>query len=767
MKGQHMSLSQDQVGALNQLLQQAAGLLDAGQLPQAEACCQQVLAVIPVQADALHILGLAALRRGQAEAAVSFITRAVQAAPAPTPFMYLNRGSALQMAGQLQAALQDYRQAVALMPELVMAHANMAVVLETLGDLAAAALSYRRVLELAPAAADICCRLAAVLQALGQAGEAETLFRRAMALQPQHPDALCGLAALLQQQGRAGEALALCRLALQLPSPTAVLLMNVGAVLLLLGQLEDGLAVSRRALALDPDLLNACNNIGSMLVGEGRLVEAEACYREALLRHPQWALGQFNLGNILRAMNLPAAAEAAYRVVLALDPQWAAAWCNLGSACGDQGRLEEAVAAYRRALAMQPGWAEPQSNLLLTLQYMSTISPAAIFAEQRGYAAWLEAPLKEHWPAHANAPDPQRRLRIGYVSADFRRHPVANFFEPVLASHDHSQFEIFCYYNNSIRDEVSLRLEQQADHWCVCAGMTNEQMAARIQADGIDILFDLSGYSAGNRLPVFARKPAPVQVTWIGYPGTTGLSAMDYRLTDAWLDPPGLTECYHSEQLVRLTGSATFRPADSSPAVNPLPALGSGAVTLACLNSLIKVNPQVIAVWARILARLPGARLMLGNVSEPGMVQRMQAMFADAGVAAERLILMPNLPLQDYLALHHRIDLALDPFPYGGGTSTYHSLWMGVPVITLAGASAPARQGAAILGGLGLTECIAESEDAYVERVLALLADLPALERLRQSLRQRLEATVALGAGPLTRSLEQALRQMWQHWCRR
>jgi predicted O-linked N-acetylglucosamine transferase (SPINDLY family) len=325
--------------------------------------------------------------------------------------------------------------------------------------------------------------------------------------------------------------------------------------------------------------------------------------------------------------------------------------------------------------------------------------------------------------------------------------------------------ELHCYYNHAARDWQTDAIAAHADHWVDCIGMSDEELAERIRSDGIDILVDLSGHTAYNRLLVFARKPAPIQVTWIGAAGTTGLSAMDYRISDRYLTPPGMFDAYHSERLVLLpdTGVA-YRPDPDGPPVNPLPALSSRRVVLACLNNLVKINRRVLQVWARLLAALPTAQLMLGNVKTPGIRRDVLQRLAEAGIDQDRVILQSRLAIRDYLALHHGIDLALDPFPYGGGTTTMHSLWMGVPVLTLAGDQVVSRCGASALARVGLQDFITYDEDEYVDRAINICSDLPALDRLRQSLRGRMNQTNC-DAATITRQLEALFRQMWIEWC--
>ena len=384
--------------------------------------------------------------------------------------------------------------------------------------------------------------------------------------------------------------------------------------------------------------------------------------------------------------------------------------------------------------------------------------------EHLRFAQRFEAPLMHHWRWHHNTPDKEKRLKIGYVSGDFRNHAVAYFIEPILGHHDKSQLEVYCYYNHPQHDSITQRIRQMVDHWVPCKSLSDDNLAERIRSDGIDILIDLSGHTGHNRLLTFAKKPAPVQITWLGYPGTTGLAAMDYRLTDAYLDAPSMTEQYHTETLLRLP-CAVFHPDPLSPPVNALPALSSGQFTLACLNNLAKINQDVIRLWARILTALPQARLLLGNVMGESARRGLLDMFAGEGIAADRLILHPKMALSDYLELHHQIDLALDTFPYNGGTSSCHSLWMGVPVMTLAGHTTVSRVGVAVMAGAGLPEFVTSTEDEYVERTLELARDLPRLNQVRQTARDRMNGRPGSDPEDFTRRLEHEYRSVWTRWC--
>ncbi|MDP2977582.1 MAG: tetratricopeptide repeat protein [Thiobacillus sp.] len=645
----------------------------------------------------------------------------------------LQLASAHHQAGRLVEAEAVCKQILQVSPNHPDALYLMGMIAYQIGMHDVAAVFFSGVIEVAPHLADAHNNLGVVLMAQGQLAEAAASYQKAISLQPGHPNAHYNLGNAFKDQGR----------------------------------LDDAVASYQKAIVLTPENAPLFNNLGDVLQTQGKLTEAVANYRKALRINPNLAEVHHNLGDALRELGQLDEAVAFCRLAILIKPDYAEAYSSLGNALQHQGKLEETIACYRQALSIKPDSANTYSNLLLTMQYMSTVTPAEVFSEHQRYAERYETPLKANWLPHPNSRVPDRRLRIGYVSGDFRNHAVTFFIEPILASHDKSQVEIYCYYTYGKHDSHTERIAAYADHWLACPEMSDEALADRIRADGIDILVDLSGHTGYNRLPVFARKPAPLQATWIGYAGSTGLTAMDYRITNEEMDPPGLTERYHSETLLRMPDSGVaYRPEPGCPLVNPLPALTSGEFVFASLNNLIKTNPSVVELWARILNALPHARLMLGNVTDSGTRQRVIDQFGQAGVTTDRLILQPRMPLNDYLALHHQIDLALDPFPYNGGTTTVHALWMGVPVVTLAGEHMVSRCAVPLLSRVGLDEFITHNEEDYFQRAVRMAQDLPGLDRIRQSLRERM-STSNYGPQTVTRHLEAAYREMWRKWCTR
>ena len=516
---------------------------------------------------------------------------------------------------------------------------------------------------------------------------------------------------------------------------------NLGAELDATGQPSDAERAYRRALELDPALAQAWYNLGRLLQQGDRLAEAESCYREAAAR-------------------VDARAD---------RPLWQLIYNNWGLLLYTQGRPTEAVALYRQAIAEHGDAADLWSNLLLTMQYAEDYTQAQLFAEHLAYAQRFETPLKASWPAHPNSREPGRRLKIAYVSPDFRAHSVAFFIEPVLAHHDRGQTEVYCYCSNPSSDQVTLRLKSLVEHWRDISAMGDGEASRQIMEDGIDILVDLAGHTAGGRLQIFARKPAPVQLTWLGYPCTTGLSAMDYRFSDIHADPVGMSEAYYSEKIYRLPDTFDcYAPAPDAPAVGALPALAQGAITFGSFNNLAKLSPAVRRLWARVLLAVSGSRLLLkaAALADASTRQRLIDDFAALGVGAERLLLVPRDATHSaHLGRYNQIDIGLDPFPYNGVTTSFEAVWMGVPVVTLAGSSFYARMGVSMLTNLGMSELVALTPQDYVATAARLAGDLDRLAALRAGLRGRMANSLLTDAKRFTLHLEGAYRKMWADWC--
>ncbi len=476
---------------------------------------------------------------------------------------------------------------------------------------------------------------------------------------------------------------------------------------------------------------------------------------------PDYALAHYNRGLLWQDRGNLDEAVACYRQALRWDSSYAEAHNNLGNALKDLGALDETVASFRRAMELAPDVPTAHSNLLYTLVFCPGLDAQAILEEHRHWSRRFAEPLSRLIQPHLNDCSSHRRLRIGYVSPDFRDHAQSFFMVPLLSAHDHENFEIYCYADVARPDEITARLHSLADVWRSIAGLSDEQVAGLIRQDGIDILVDLTMHMAGNRLLVFARKPAPVQVTWLAYPGTTGLSTIDYRLTDPYIDPPGLHDHNYSEESIRLPDAFwCYDPLAGEPAVSALPAVENGHITFGCLNNFCKVNDSVLKLWAQVLTAVDGSRLLL--LAPQGSVRRRALdLLEREGVSPDRVSFVARQPRPQYLELFHRIDIGLDTFPYNGHTTSLDGFWQGVPVVTLVGDTPVARAGLSLLINLGLPELVAETRDQFVSIAVALAGDLPRLSTLRATLRDRLQASPLSDAPRFARMVEAAYREMW------
>lgn len=598
----------------------------------------------------------------------------------------------------------------------------------------------------------------------GRDRDAEAPLRRACALMPGNASAWDNLGLACHRLGRHAEAEGCFRRGTDLEPGRLSLWVNWSMSASETGDAQAAETYARRALALDPRQADAWLNLGNALVDQGRPDDAETAYRNALGARPGFSEALLSYALLLEQRGRLAEASQAYgRFIQARPDDWRG-HAGLGKVYATLGWNEPAGACYRRAVELDPSAEIARSGLLMSRLYDEAASAMEVFEEHRAYGTLLDAAHAGERPAHGNDRDPERRLRVGFVSGDFLEHAVARFFEPFLAAFDTVRFTALLYATRGVDDAVSRRLRARADVWVDASRMGDATLAARIAADAVDILVDLSGHTAHNRLPVFARKPAPVQVSWLGYPATTGLAGIDYRPVFARAAFPGI-EAQFTERLVYLPCAPTFRHPDDAPAVGPLPAARAGVLTFANLNRSHKLGDAVIRTWGRLLAELPTARLLVGAVSEAEVRDDLARRFAAVGVDPERLLFRPRLPMRDYLELHNEIDVLLDPFPFSGLTTSAHAVWMGVPVLTLAGDALVRRQGIVVMESLGLGDWVAADPDAYVRKAVEVAGDLPALAALRAGLRERVRASPLASPDLEARCMEAAFRTMWRRWC--
>jgi predicted O-linked N-acetylglucosamine transferase (SPINDLY family) len=528
------------------------------------------------------------------------------------------------------------------------------------------------------------------------------------------------------------------------------------------------IAVFQKEVRRRPNEPEAFYRLAWALFQQHREEESILCYRQALRLKPDFAEAHKHLGDALRGHGGTAVDEAisSYREAIRLKPEYAEAYHMLGRTLKDQGLLDEAVDALRRACQLCPDSSKFHSSLLYCLHYHPDSDPEVLAREHGRWNDQHAKPLARLIQPHSNDPDLHRRLRIGYISPYFRSHAVGRFLLPLFASHDRSKFEICCYSGVRVADELTEKFRIQSSRWHDVAGMTDDDLANLIRQDRVDILMDLDAHTATNRLLTFARRPAPVQVTYLAYCSTTGLSAMDYRLTDPFLDPLGQPTCYAEESVWLPETYWCYQPHTDLPPVGPLPALTSGQVTFGCLNNFWKVTKPTLTCWRELLQKVARSRLLLH--ARPGTHRdRVRAFFAEGDINPDRIEFVGVTPADEYFERYNQVDIGLDPFPYPGGTTTCDSLWMGVPVVSLAGKTSVSRGGLSILSNVGLPELAARGPEEYVHIVANLAGDMPRLAALRSGLRDRMLNSPLTNAPRFARNLEAAFRQMWQRWCSR
>jgi len=565
------------------------------------------------------------------------------------------------------------------------------------------------------------------LERSGNHGASERFARKLLERAPACPAAWFALCVALREQSRHAEAARACLRGLASAPLDAMLYHNIAVALDTLRQYD----------------------------------LAERGYRRAIALAPRYAKAYAMLGRMIRIHGLPTEAEGLMRRVTELEPNSVMAHGNLGSVLLALGKTSASIEAQRRCLSLDPKAHRFHSNLLFTLLHDDSLSPEQLFEEHLVFGRALEG--ERSISVHDNDRNPNRKLRLGFVSGDLRNHAVANFIEPIWAGLNSNEFDLYVYSNTDLEDDVSQRLRTRTAAWRNIYERPDDEVERHIRTDRIDILFDLSGHTGDNRLPVFARKPAPVQITWVGYPGSTGLRAMDYCVVESEIAPPGMLDEQFTEKLVYLPGLA-FRTDFRAPIVSALPAKQKGYVTFASFNRLSKITDSTLALWAEVMAAVPDARLLLAGISDTSMQLSLRERAVEHGLDPSRMSLHPRMGMASYLQMHHQVDIVLDTFPYTGGTTTCHALSMGVPVLTLTQPTRVARQTAGILGALGLQhDWVADTREEYVARAVAWAGNLDALATLRAELRHRLERLE--GAGGMAASLPAALRQMWSAWC--
>ena len=673
-----------------------------------------------------------------------------------------------------------------------------AMQLHRAGDLHAAESLYRKLLTQNPGDPDALHLLGLLAHQAGHSDQAVLLIRAAISRMPTSFDYHTNLGLVLNKLGRIEESLAAYQSALKLRPDSALCRNEIGVALAGMGKNVDAIAAFESAIAADPTYAEAYNNLGVLRQYMSEIDAAEVAYRLAIQHQPNYSEAMSNLaslcemrsrsdeaeqllraaialqpnspgshnnlGNVLQRTDRLDAAEDEFRAALSLNPNYCEAMINLASCLKDSGQLDESLAQFDRVVAQFPTHKVAASARINTMHFMPAFSAADLQLE---LADWNErfAKTPANLPPHRNKPDPNKRLRIGYVSADLREHVVGWNLLPLLQQHDKAQFEIFAYDTGARKDAMTDKLAENCDHWRSLVGRTDEEAAQAIREDGIDLLVDLALHTSQNRLSIFALKPAPVQLTYLAYCGSTGMPAIDYRFSDPYMDPPGTDLSLYAERTVRLPRTFWCYNPTESPNVSSLPAQVNGFVTFGCLNNFAKVSPPALRLWMSILQDVPGSRLLM-YAPAGRAVEKIRRQFAAAGIDSARLEFVGRQSRPDYFNTYNRIDIALDPFPYGGGITTCDALWMGVPVISLIGKTAVGRGGFSILSNLDLARLACDLPKKYRQTAIALANDLPVLTALRAELRDRMRSSPLMDAPRFARDVEAAYRRMWREYCR-
>jgi predicted O-linked N-acetylglucosamine transferase (SPINDLY family) len=770
----------------------------AGRLPAAAAIYRRLLAASPVDARVLHMLGMLQFQQGDAAAGLAMVDRAIAIEPGLAKY-HGHRGLILAAMGNADAAITAYQTALTIEPRASNALNNLGIALFSKGDWPGAIDAYRRALEIEPGLVEAATNLGLALIKVGRNAEAVQSLENALAQRPSDLSIAASLATAwsnrgveFERDGNPQEAIAAYSRAISLKADFAEAHFNLGKTLASSDRDEEAIAAYGRAIALKPEMADAHNNLGIVLCKRGRIQEAIASYRETLRLRPNDVRALNNLGSALRTTSRLTDAIVTYRRALELEPSNPGIWSNLGCALDTRGELSEAIAAFNRAIELAPKFSEFQNNLgnalknagdldgallayqraleinpanqsahsnrLYTLYYHPGYSPPRILQEHLQWNATHAAPLRP-----MNVPRPggstSRRLRIGYVGAYFREHCQSFFTMPLFSNHNREQFEVIAYSDAAAVDSTTARLRGFCNDWRNIAGLPDQAVADLVRQDRIDILVDLSLHMADNRLLVFARRPAPLQVTWLGYPGTTGLDTIDYRLTDPYLDPPSAENdaCY-SEKSYRLPSTFwCYDPLTNEPAVSDLPASRNGYVTFGCLNNFCKITEPTLRLWAAVLRTVPNSRLLLlaPRIARPRIIESL-------GIAADRIEFVDRQSRKQYMATYHRIDISLDTIPYNGHTTTLDSLWMGVPVVTLIGDWPAGRAGWSQLNNLSLQNLAATSPEQFVQTAAKLAGNSGELSALRRSLRDRLTRSPLMDGARFARDMEAAYQTMWR-----
>lgn len=774
---------------LAQIYQLAVSEHQSGRLDVARQLYSQILSQNPQHSGALHLLGAAVHQSGDHETAIRLIAQSLQLNPQDFAAWH-NLGEAYRFSGCLPEAAGCYENAMNLKGDFPQAIEQLGRVYQDMGRYQEAAATCLKAANMNPANADLFYFAGLAFQKIGQKAQAQDLYRRAIEINGKHALACNNLGTLLSEQGETQSAADLFVRAIEAKSDFIDAWNNLGLCHQNEGRLEQALINFRKAEELNPKHLPTLDNLGFALRLAGRLEESKSYYERILAIDPGISSARYNLGMSLMEMMQREEAEKHFQMVLAKEPRHPHAMLSLGYLLQLRHRMDEAEALYmgsmetrpsldamtnlgilyidvgetriglewlKKAISAAPRQQAALSNYLFTRHFEVGVKSADILAEHRSWNDHHARQLKRNFE-FTNTPDPSRRLKVGFVSPDFREHSVMRQIIPLLRERNRAEYEAFCYSDAKVEDDFTQKGRELADHWICTCRMNDDELADRIYSDKIDILVDLTCHSSCNRMLMFARKPAPVQISWLGYPGTTGLSTMDYRLSDQWIDPPGTHDADYVEKTYRLRNYWCYDPLGDSMEVSESPALKNGHVTFGCLGNSAKANDSVVLAWRRILESVEGSKMVILGRSDR-VKRRISKLMGDV---AGRLEFVEQTGREKYLQKYQEIDLVLDTFPYNGPSTSLDAMWMGVPTVSLAGELGVGRGGRSILNAVGLGELSCQTLEEYIQKSAALGRDIEKLADIRRGLRKRMQQSALMDIPGFARDIEKALRSIWR-----
>ena len=773
-------------------------LFKTEQWPQAEHHLQELSRKFPNHPFAWQGLAEIFSLTGRKEMALEPLRQLIQITPKNALF-HMNLGALLLELGRFVESEECYRKAIGIEPNLEGAHINLGNILQTLGRLEESEACYREAIRITPDFAEIHSNLGNLLKNLGRFEESEASYREAIRIKPSFADAYYNLGNTLKTLNRFQDAEANYRKAIQIKPDYAEAIMNLAVILFELGRIEESEVCYREAILIKPDFIEALSNLGALLNNIGRFEDSEITCRKSINLNPNYAEAHNNLGNTLRSLGRLDESKLCYQQAIGINPNYAEAYSNLGNTFHDLGRLEDSELCYREAIRINPDYAEAHSNLgllqldlgkfgeaeaslkegvriapdnpqsyskfLFLISFLENTSPDIYLNHLYQFRKLISERKKTTFSDWLLEQKPSK-LRIGFVSGDLRNHPVGYFIEALCKHINTDRIELVAFSNIHKEDELTSRIRPYFSDWYSIVGMSDDKAAQTIHEAGIHILTDLSGHTAHNRLGVFAYKPSPVQVSWLGYWASTGVAEIDYLIGDPFVTPIG--EDHHYSELVwRLPETRfCFTPPSTDVSINTLPYLRNGFLTFGCFNNLLKMTDHVVDVWAKILHKVPNSKLFLkaNQLLEQSIAFEVLRRFSLHGIEEDRLLLEGPSPRKDYLERYNQVDIALDPFPYTGGTTTVEALWMGVPVLTKQGNTILSRQGVGIAHNTNQVEWIALSDEEYVAKAVSFASDIKKISELRNSLRSKVLRSPLFDAPKFAGFFEKTVWEMWERY---